>query len=173
MDIIRTICQVRTDVISIISRFHPSRSDLVAENIFLGKRLAMYQERGKKPGRVDSAKKLTLLVLSKLFNWKDSLVVIQPKTLVRWHREGFRLLWRWKSRKGWPQVSEDLRKIIRQIARKNLLWGEERIANDLLLKLDIKISLDLFRNTYRKASYPNFRTILNVLISQITAWPFL
>lgn len=42
MDIIRTICQVRTDVISIISRFHPSRSDLVAENIFLGKRLAMY-----------------------------------------------------------------------------------------------------------------------------------
>lgn len=62
MDIIRTICQVRIDVISIISRLHPSRSGLVAENIFPGKHLAMHQERGKKPGRVDSAKNLARFV---------------------------------------------------------------------------------------------------------------
>ena len=156
MDIARALFQGVIDLLSLLFLLTRSRSKLAAETLFLRKQLAMYKKRGIKPGRIDSATKLTLMSLSKLFNWKDSLVVIQPKTLVRWHREGFRLLWRWKSRKGWPQVSEDLRKIIRQIARKNLLWGEERIANDLLLKLDIKISLDLFRNTYRKASYPNW-----------------
>ena len=114
MDIIRTIYQLWIDLFSFIFRLQRSRTALVAENLFLRKQFALHQERGKKPGRIDFATKLTLIGLSKLFNWKDSLVVVHPKTLVRWHREGFRLLWRWKSRKGWPQISEDLRKIIRR-----------------------------------------------------------
>ena len=100
----------------------------------------MYKKRGIKPGRIDSATKLTLMSLSKLFNWKDSLAVVQPKTLIRWHREGFRMFWRWKSKMGRPQIPEDLRSLIRQMARENPLWGEERIANELLLKLGIRLS---------------------------------
>ncbi len=91
MDIIRTTYQVGIDVFSFISRLPRSRSSLVAESLFLRKQLAIYQERGKKTGRINSATKLTLIGLSKLFNWRDSLMVIQPKTLIRWHREGFRL----------------------------------------------------------------------------------
>jgi len=134
------IYQVGTDVLSFISRLSRSRTSLVAENLFLRKQLAMYQERGKKPGRIDSATKLTLICLTKVFNWKDSLVVIQPNTLIRWHREGYRVFWRWKSRKGRPRIPEDLRGLIRQMAQENPLWGEERIANELLLKLGLQVS---------------------------------
>ena len=49
---------------------------------------------------IDPATRITLALLSKLFNWRDALIVVQPKTLIRWHRVGFRLLWHWKSKPG-------------------------------------------------------------------------
>jgi putative transposase len=67
------------------------------------------------------------------------LVVVQPATMIRWHRAGWRLLWRMKSRAGRPPIQE-LRELIRRMSRENVLWGEERIANELLLKLGIRIS---------------------------------
>ena len=140
MDIAQALFQVVIDLFSLLFLFTRSRGKLVAENLFLRKQVAMYQERGKKPGRSDSAGRFTLVVLSRLFDWQDALVVGQPKTLIRWHREGFRMFWRWKSRMGRPRIPEDLRSLIRQMARENPLWGEERIANELLLKLGIRLS---------------------------------
>ena len=140
MDIARALFQVVIDLFSLLFLLTRSRSKLAAETLFLRKQLAMYKKRGIKPGRIDSATKLTLMSLSKLFNWKDSLAVVQPKTLIRWHREGFRMFWRWKSRMGRPRTPEDLRSVIRQMALENPLWGEERIANELLVKLGIRIS---------------------------------
>lgn len=100
----------------------------------------MYKERGIKPGRIDSASRFTLVALSRLFDWKDALAIVQPKTLIRWHREGFRMFWRWKSKMGRPSIPEELKALIRQMARENPLWGEERIANELLVKLGIRVS---------------------------------
>jgi len=80
------------------------------------------------------------VLLSRLFDWKHALVVIQPRTLVRWHRQGFRLFWRWKSRPGRPPIPIELRRLIREMASSNPIWGEERIANELLLKLGIRVS---------------------------------
>ncbi len=140
MDIIRTICQVGIDLFSFISRFPRSRSSLVAENLFLRKQLAIYKERGIRPGRIDSAGRFTLVALSRIFDWKDALAVVQPKTLIRCHREGFRIFWRWKSRMGRPPIPRDIRSLIRRMARKNPLWGEEQIANELLLKLGLQVS---------------------------------
>jgi len=58
--------------------------------------------------------------------------VVKPDTLIRWHRKGFRLFWRWKSRpKGRPPVPEDLQKLIVEMATANVTWGEERIAHEL------------------------------------------
>ena len=113
---------------------------LVAENLFLRKQLAMYQERKLKPRRPDTPFRVALMLLSRLFNWKDALVVIQPQTLVRWHRQGFRLSWRWKSRPGRPPIPIELRQLIRDMALSNPSWGEVRIANELLLKLGIQVS---------------------------------
>ena len=74
------------------------------------------------------------------FAWKDALVNVTPKTFIRWHRAGFRLFWRWKCRPGRPRIPPELRALIREMARDNSSWGEERIANELLLKPGIRIS---------------------------------
>lgn len=93
-----------------------------------------------KPRRVDAATRVTLTFLSRWFDWRSALVVVRPETLIRWHRAGFRLLWRWKSRPGRPPIPKELRELIRRMARENPLWGQERIANELLLKLGLRVS---------------------------------
>jgi hypothetical protein len=82
------------------------------------------------PRRIDPATRIMLALLSKLFNWRDALVVVQPKTLIRWHRAGFRLLRHWKSKPGRPPVPAELRRLIREMSHDNLLWGEERMRTN-------------------------------------------
>src|SRR5262252_4372072 len=119
--------------------FRSSKS-VQAENLFLRRQLALYIERGIRPRRIDAGTRVSLALLAKLFDWRSALVVVQPATMIRWHRAGWRLLWRMKSRPGRPPIPEELRALIRRMATENPLWGEERIANELLLKLGIRIS---------------------------------
>ncbi|MGH7924331.1 MAG: hypothetical protein ACREQH_07060 [Candidatus Binatus sp.] len=77
-----------------------SRTSLAAENLFLRMQLAFYQERKVKPRRADNPTRRTLVRLSRWFNWRDAMIVVKPRTLVAWHRKGFRLFWRWKSAAG-------------------------------------------------------------------------
>ena len=116
------------------------QSTLAAENLFLRKQLSMFQERKARPRRPDTPIRIALVLLSRLFNRGDALVVVQPQTLVRWHRQGFRLFWRWKSRPGRPPIPIELRQLIHEMAMSNPSWGEERIANELLLKPGIRVS---------------------------------
>jgi len=85
-----------------------SRSSLAAENLFLRKQLALFRERQTKPRRATDSTRWLMVVLSRLFDWRDALVVVKPDTLIRWHRKGFRLFWRWKSR---PTEGHDYPKI--------------------------------------------------------------
>ena len=78
--------------------------------------------------------------LSKAFDWRDALLIVKPATLVRWHRKGFRLLWKRKFRLGRPTVPCEVQALIRRMALENPTWGEERIANELLLKLGLQVS---------------------------------
>ena len=117
-----------------------SRSALAAENLFLRRHLALYRERNLKTPRPDRLARFTLAYLSRFFDWRNALVIVQPRTLIAWHRAGFRLFWRWKSRPGRPPIPVDLRRLIKQMAQDNPLWGEERIANELLLKLGVFLS---------------------------------
>lgn len=82
----------------------------------------------------------SLAFLSRLFDWRSALVVVRPETLIRWHRAGFRLFWRYKSRPGRPRTSRELGRLIRRMAAENPLWGEKRIANKLLVELGIRVS---------------------------------
>ena len=113
---------------------------LAAENLFLRKQLALYQERHVKPKRATNVTRFALLWLARWFDWRQALVIVQPATLLRWHREGFRLFWRWKSRPGRPPIPGELQALIRHMARDNPTWGEERIANEILLKLGLQVS---------------------------------
>src|SRR6476659_7184708 len=117
-----------------------SAEALQTENLFLRRQLALYIERGVRPHRIDAATRVSLALLARLFDWRGALVVVQPATMIRWHRAGWRLLWRMKSRPGRPPIPMELRELIRRMARENVSWGEERIANELLLKLGVRIS---------------------------------
>jgi putative transposase len=101
----------------------------------------LYMERDVKPRRADDATRIALVALSWLIDWRGLLTVVTPKTFIRWHRKGFRLFWRWKSRpRGRPRVPTELQQLIAEMATANRTWGEERIASELWLKLGIRVS---------------------------------
>jgi putative transposase len=117
-----------------------SPAQLAAENLFLRKQLALYQERHIKPRRATNATRFALVWLGQWFDWRQALSVVQPETFTRWHRQRFRLFWRWKSQPGRPPIPAELQALIREMARDNPTWGQERIANELLLKLGLRVS---------------------------------
>ena len=100
-----------------------SRVSLVAENLFLRKQLAFYQEHKVKPRPLIDAARLSLPAWSRLFDWRSALVIVKPDTLIGWHRKGFKLFWRLKSRPGRPPLSREIRELIARMARENPTWG--------------------------------------------------
>ncbi len=140
MDGVRVLLQLLIDAAAFARLLLRPRGAIAAENLFLRKQLAMYRQRGVKPRRPDVAARVSLVVLSMCFDWRDALAVVTPRTLMRWHRIGFRLFWRWKVKQGRPPIPAELRVLIRRMANENPTWGEERIANELLLKLGLRVS---------------------------------
>ena len=121
--------------------------DAYRRESFLRKQLALFREREVKPRRPSSTTRALMILLSRFFEWQDALVIVKPETFLKWHRNAFRLFWRWKSRnRGRPQLPQNLRNLIREIARDNPSWGEERIADELQLKLGIRVSPRTVRN---------------------------
>jgi transposase InsO family protein len=84
---------------------------------------------------------LTRVLLAGKFAWSEVVTIVKPDTLIHWYRKGFYLFWRRKSKpRGRPRIPGDLQKLIRDMAESNVMWGEEQIAAELLLKLGIPIS---------------------------------
>ena len=117
-----------------------SRVALGAEVLFLRKQLAYYQEHEVRPRRLTDAARLSLVLWSRFFNWKESLAIVTTETLIRWHRKGFKFYWHWKSRGGRPALPREIRQLIASMVKENVTWGEERIASELSLKLGIYVS---------------------------------
>ena len=139
--VLRTAVRLLIDALGFVSLGFRSRTQLLAENLFLRKQVALYRERQVRPRRAYDATRITLVVLSQLIDWRAVLTIVKPDTFIRWHRKGFRLFWRWKSRpRGRPRLPVDLQQVITAMARANVTWGEERIAAELRLKLGIRVS---------------------------------
>ena len=125
-----------------------SRSSLFAENVLLRHQVIVLRRKVK--GRVPLTNG-DRWFLVQLYHWfpsiLGSLVLIKPETLVRWHRAGFRLYWRWKSRSrgGRPRIDADLRTLIRQMSIENPLWGAPRIHGELL-----KLGFDVAQSSVAK-----------------------
>jgi transposase InsO family protein len=113
---------------------------LAAENLFLRKQLALYAERQVTPRRATNAMRLAMVWLSYWFDWRSALRIVKPETFIGWHRQGFRLFWRWEAKRGRPALPKELRALIRRMALENPTWGQERIANELVLKLGLRVS---------------------------------
>jgi putative transposase len=99
-----TLLMLLVDVVRFLRLCLRPAAVLAAENLFLRKQLAFYQERHIKPRRAADAARLTLVWLARWFDWRQALAVVQPATFLRWHRQGFRLFWRWKSYPGRPPI---------------------------------------------------------------------
>src|ERR1039457_2842460 len=132
--------QVAADVSRWWTLAFRSKQSINAENLFLRRQLALYIERGVRPRRIDSVTRIVLVILSRFFNWRDALVVVRPETMIRWYRAGWKLFWRLKSRPGRPPIPLEIQTLIRRMANENPAWGQERIANELILKLGIQVS---------------------------------
>src|SRR5438552_2464034 len=118
-----------------------TRRELALENLALRQHLAVWKARQPRP-RLAEKDRIFWIVLARLWkNWRSSLQVVRPETVVRWHRRGFRLYWAWKSRRRWgrPAIGRDLRDLIRQMSRANPLWDAPRIHGELL-KLGLTVS---------------------------------
>jgi len=149
----RIVLGLLSDFLKLGILFMRPASEIRAENLVLRRQLAKFIERGVKLRRVDGATRVSLAVLSRAFDWRDAVVIVYPATIIRWHRLGWRLFWRWKCRDGRVQMPPELRALTRKMATENLLWGEEQIANELLVKLGIRVSPGTVRK-YMPKQFP-------------------
>jgi transposase InsO family protein len=113
-----------------------SRRRLEAENLFLRHQLSIALRRASPRLRLRGSDRALLVWMTRL--WPSLLgaaQVVQPETILRWHRAGFTAFWRWKSRKraGRPKIDRELRDLIRRMSKKNPRWGASRIHGELLM----------------------------------------
>ncbi len=121
-----------------------SQQELVLENLLLRHQLAVLtRPTQRRPCTRLRLRDKLLWILARRFcaGWRGHLSFVTAETVVRWHRQGWRLFWRWKSRcrGGRPHLSPELRNLIATMSRENRLWGTERIRGELL-KLGIVVS---------------------------------
>src|SRR5262249_24027234 len=105
-----------------------SKSQLVAENALLRQQLIILRRQVKRPACTRTDRMLLVLLARMVRTWKQALFIVQPETLLRWHRQGFKLLWKYKSRaiSATPKTSAESVGLIKEMARDNRLWGAER-----------------------------------------------
>ncbi len=111
-----------------------SRRDLALENLVLRQQLASLAQAGRRP-RLSNTDRALWVLLSKTWSrWTESLVIVQPATVLAWHRRAFKAYWARKSRSrrpGRPPLAPDVRKLIAKMRRANPLWGAPRIHGKL------------------------------------------
>jgi len=133
-----------------------SRPALVAENAFLRQQLLVLRRSVKRPRCTPADRALLVLLASRLRAWRQALVIVQPETVLRWHRQGFRLFWRRRSRPRsapQPKVAAETIALIREMAAANRLWGAERIRGELL-KLGVRVAKTTVQRHMRAARPP-------------------
>ena len=117
------------------------RAQLLAENALLRQQLLVLRRSITRPAVTPADRALLVLLTGRVRAWRRALLIVQPETLLRWHRAGFRALWRAKSRPGpgRPPLAPETIALIRQLATENPLWGAERIRGELV-KLGIRVA---------------------------------
>ena len=156
-----------------------SKSELVTENALLRKPLIILRRQVKRPAYTRTDHMLLVLLARMVHTWKQALLIVQPATLLRWHRQGFKLFWKYKSRAASlkPKISQETVALIKQMARDNRLWGAERIRGELL-KLGIRVCKRTIQKYMRpvRTTTPHgqtWKTFLHTHAQQIWACDFL
>jgi transposase InsO family protein len=149
----------------ILTRLFRSRVALEAENVTLRHQLNVLRRKAPKRVVFNNFDRFVLASLYRVApNVLNALVIVKPETVIRWHRAGFRLFWRWKSRSrvGRPKVPLEIRQLIRNMSLANPLWGAPRIHGELL-KLGIEVgqtSVAKYMARHRRPPSQGSRTFL-------------
>ena len=153
------------------------RDTLVAENLALRQQLAVLQRTAKRP-RLRYRDRIFWVWLSKLWgDWRSVLVIVQPETVTRWHRHGFRLYWRWKSRtakRGRPKIDAEIRNLIRKMSRENRTCGAPRIQSELHLlgHMVAKATVEKYMVRTKKPPSQTWRTFLDNHVPDLASIDF-
>ena len=150
---------------------------LAIENLALRQQVAVFKQSVKRP-KLRPRDRVFWVWLSRLWpSWRAALIIVQPETVIRWHRQGFKLYWRWKSRKrkpGRPPIDREIRDLIRRMSRENPTWGAPRILSELLLLghevAEATVSKYMVR--HRKPPSQIWRTFLANHVPDIAACDF-
>lgn len=153
------------------------RLTLAAEILALRQQLAVLNRTVKRP-QLRERDRLFWVMLSRLWeDWREVLIIVKPKTVIKWHREGFRIYWKWKSKApvGRPRIDKDIRDLFRRMSHENPLWGTPRLQAELrLLGFEIaERTVAKYRVRSGKPPSPAWRSFLDNHIGQIAAVDFL
>jgi hypothetical protein len=161
---------------AVVQALFAKRADLVAENLALRQQLIVLHRKTRRP-RLKTKDRIFWLWLARSWDgWRESLIVVKPATVVRWHRQGFKYYWAWKSRHkgGRPVIDPEVRDLIRRMSRANPLWGAPRIHGELL-----KLGIDLAQTTVakymirqRKPPSPGWRAFLDNHLKDLVSIDF-
>jgi putative transposase len=127
------VLQFILSIVAVIRVFFRSRTDMALEVLALRQQVAVLKRKRPRPA-LNSLDRFFWTSLRRFWSrWTDVLVIVKPETVVGWHRTGFRLYWRWRSRPrgGRPRITEEIRELIRRLASENPSWGAPRIHGEL------------------------------------------
>jgi putative transposase len=165
-----------TLVTGVLSDTTRSRADLIAENALLRQQLIVLKRQVKRP-QLTHGDRLRLVLLARCTQfWQQALLIVQPDTLLRWHRDLFRSYGRHRSRhkKRQPRVAPETIALIRKMAKENRLWGAERIRGELL-KLGVRVrkrTIQRYIPQVRRNSSQNWAAFLKNHAGDIWACDF-
>jgi len=136
-----------------------SRSRLQAENLALRQQLLTLQRTVNRPALSNRDRLFWILFSTCWRHWKDMSLIVQPETVIKWHRQSFKWYWTWKSRRrvGRPSIDRELRDMIKRMSQENPLWGAPRIHGELL-KLGFNVSQATVSNYMVRSKKPPSQT---------------
>jgi putative transposase len=153
------------------------RASLQIEVLALRHQLNVLRRSAKRPKLSASDRFFWAFLAATWRSWRSALIIVKPETVIGWHRKGFCLYWKWKSRhgrRGRPRVAVETRQLIRRMSRENPLWGAPRIHGELLkLGIDIgETSVSKYMVRERKPPSQTWRTFLQNHIKSIVSVDF-
>ena len=167
-----------TMFLATLSSIFRSRAALQLENLALRHQIGVLQRSTRRRPRLTPVDRLVWVWLSRVWSgWRSALAIVQPETVLAWHRAGFRLFWTWKVRRGQPGrpvISREVRDLIRRMCRENPSWGAPRVHGELLkLGIDIgETSVSKYMVRSRKPPSQTWRTFLENHVQQLVSIDF-
>ncbi len=142
----------RSQGVGALTDLKRSKRELIAENMFLRQQLIMLERQVTRPKVMQRDRQILVLLASRIQSWREALIIVKPDTLIGWHRLGFKLFWRRKSRvrQGRPPIAAATIALIEEMAIHNRTWRAKRIQGELL-KLGIKVSKETVKKYMRRA----------------------